>query len=70
MMAPAAEELSRTKLVADFVAALRATGSGHVTIEPLVLGSYESFHAVSPRAQHQLQRITFSRTRTHLDEEG
>lgn len=60
MMAPADEELSRTKLVADFVAALRGTRRGHVDIAPLRLDSYDGYQSSAPSSQHRLQCITFS----------
>jgi hypothetical protein len=43
MMAPDAPELSRTKLVSDFVSALRASGVGSVDVEAHLLCCYDAY---------------------------
>ena len=62
LMAPASEDLSRTKLVAELVAALRATG-GAVRIDPCHMKCYQGYDYVMTGvayAEHPLQRITYS----------
>jgi hypothetical protein len=61
MMAPDAPELSRTKLVAGFVDALRACAVGKVDIVKHAMCCYDAYDQQDPSVYHALQRITLTR---------